>query len=253
MDNKDRKIIKNKSVRNILIIGATSGIGRELCMQYAQRGCKVTATGRRRELLVSLKESNPNIFTCEMDVVDCNADALLQKVAAVMGKIDLIILSAGYGDVNQKLMSTIELQTVNINVLGFTDCAVAAYRYLKQQGGGMLAGISSVASFRGGAAGPAYSASKAYVSNYLEGIRILSYKDKANITVSTVIPGFVDTDLAKGVGGEEGIFWMASVEKAVRQIIHALDRHKQIVYVTKRWRLVAWAMRLLPEFIYKRI
>jgi short-subunit dehydrogenase len=211
------------------------------------------ATGRRRELLASLEKSNANIFSCEMDVVDCNADALLQKVAALMGKIDLIILSAGYGDVNQELVSSIELRTVNINVLGFTDCAVAAYHYLKEQGGGMLAGISSVASFRGVAAGAAYSASKAYVSNFLEGIRIMSYKDKANITVSTIIPGFVDTDLAKGVGGEEGIFWMASVEKAARQIIRALDKRKKIIYITKRWRFVAWGMRLLPECIYKRI
>ena len=242
----------SNAIRNILIIGATSGIGRELCAQYARRGCKVTATGRRRELLASLKESSANISTCAADVVDCHAAALLQKVAADMGRIDLIILSAGYGDVNQELVPAIELRTVNTNVLGFTDCAVAAYHHLKKQGGGMLAGISSVASFRGGAAGPAYSASKAYVSSFLEGLRIMAWKDRAKVTVSAIIPGFVDTALAKGVGGQ-GIFWMAPVEKAARQIIRALDRRRTTIYVTKRWRLVAWAMRLLPEFIYKRI
>jgi short-subunit dehydrogenase len=240
-------------MKNILIIGATSGIGRELCLQYAKRGCKVTATGRRQALLTSLKESSSNIATCAMDVVDCNAAELLQKVGAAMGGIDLVVLSAGYGDVNQELVAAIELRTVNTNVLGFTDCAAAAYRYLKEHGGGMLAGISSVASFRGGSAGPAYSASKAYVSSYMEGLRVMSYKDKASVKVSTIIPGFVDTDLAKGVGGEDGIFWMAPVEKAARQIISGLSRGKKIIYVTRRWRLVAWALRLLPDFIYKRI
>ncbi|MDR1416921.1 MAG: SDR family NAD(P)-dependent oxidoreductase [Prevotellaceae bacterium] len=240
-------------MKNVLVIGATSGIGRELCVQYARRGYKVTATGRRQELLASLRESSSNIATCAMDVVDCNAAALLQKVADGMGGIDLVILSAGYGDINQELVTAIELRTVNTNVLGFTDCAAAAYHYLKEHGGGMLAGISSIASFRGGSAGPAYSASKAYVSSYMEGLRVLAYKDKANIKVSTIIPGFVDTALAKSVGEDGSIFWMAPVEKAAGQIISGLGRGKKIIYVTRRWRLVAWALRLLPDFIYKRI
>jgi short-subunit dehydrogenase len=236
-------------MKKILIIGATSGIGRELCLQYARLGCKVTATGRRRELLDSLKSSHENIFTCEMDVVNCNAAVLLETISAGMGGIDLIILSAGCGEVNLRLDSAIELRTANTNVLGFTDCAIAAYRYLKKQGGGMLAGISSVASFRGTAASPAYSASKAYVSNYLEGLRVMAYKDKSNVEVRTIVPGFVDTPLVKS----EGIFWMAPVEKAAKQIIRALDGRGNIIYITKRWRLVAWVLKLLPEFIYKRI
>lgn len=75
----------SNAIRNMLIIGATSGIGRELCAQYARRGCKVTATGRRRELLASLKESSANISTCAADVVDCHAAALLQKALAAGG------------------------------------------------------------------------------------------------------------------------------------------------------------------------
>ena len=62
-------------------------------------------------------------------------------------------------------------------------------------------------------------------------------------------PGFVDTAMAKG----EGLFWVASPEKAASQIVKAIKRRKTHVYVTGRWRLIAWMLRLMPNWLYNRV
>lgn len=245
----------NSAKKNVLVIGATSGIGRGLCLEYLKLGCKVAASGRRGDLLETLKQEDPQkVFTYINDVTTATATQLITAAEKEMGGLDIIIICAGFGDINTELSTEVELKTVNVNVYGFTDCAVAAYRYFKKKGGGTLAGISSIASFRGGSDSPSYYASKAYVSNYLEGLRIKSFKEKAGIAVCTIIPGFVDTVLAKGVGeGNQGLFWVAPVPKAAKQIINAIDKKKKRAYITKRWWIIARILKIVPDFIYKHV
>ena len=80
-------------------------------------------------------------------------------------------------------------------------------------------------------------------------MRQKSNKLKTEIVVSDIRPGFVDTDMAKG----EGQFWVASVDKASRQIINAINNKRKIVYITRRWRLIATLLKLLPRQIYDRM
>ena len=122
-------------------------------------------------------------------------------------------------------------------------------KHFVKQGSGHLVGISSVASIRGGRSAPAYNASKAYQSNYLEGLRQKAKKMGAKITITEIIPGFVDTAMAKG----EGIFWSAPPKKAATQIFSAIYRKKSRAYITKRWRIIAWLLKLLPSFICERL
>jgi short-subunit dehydrogenase len=118
-----------------------------------------------------------------------------------------------------------------------------------KQGSGHLVGISSIASIRGGRAAPSYNASKAYESNYLEGLRQKVKNMALPITVTEIIPGFVDTAMAKG----EGIFWSAPPHKAAVQIFEAIGAKKSKAYITKRWSVIAWFLKLLPSFIYERL
>jgi len=108
---------------------------------------------------------------------------------------------------------------------------------------------SSIAAIRGGGDAPAYNASKAFVSNYLEGLRQMAAKMKLPLTVTDIKPGFVDTVMAQG----EGLFWVAPAEKAAKQILEAVEKKKDHAYVTKRWRLVAWVLKLLPGRLYCKI
>ena len=101
----------------------------------------------------------------------------------------------------------------------------------------------------GGAAAPAYNASKAFVSNYLEGLRVRARKQNLDIAVTDVLPGFVDTAMAQG----DGLFWVSPPQKAAKQIANAIDRRQSRIYVTKRWQIIAWALKLMPDWLYWRI
>jgi short-subunit dehydrogenase len=233
----------------IIIIGATSGIGRELAQQYLALGHTVAVTGRRQELLAELKIQFPAIHTACFDVQSPEAVARLQSLIEEMGAPDLLIYSAGYGEPSKELVSETEIDSTATNVMGFVKIVTYTFNYMVQQGHGQLAVISSVAGVRGNSFTPAYSASKAYVSNYAEGLNIKARKQKVGIVVSDIRPGFVKTKMAKG----QGQFWVAPVEKAARQIREAIAAKKRVAYITKRWWLIAQLMKILPFRIYRKI
>jgi short-subunit dehydrogenase len=68
------------------------------------------------------------------------------------------------------------------------------------------------------------------------------------IFITDIRPGLVDTKMAKG----EGLFWVMPLEKAVNQIYKAIIRKKKVVYVTKRWHLIAMILKIAPRWIYDR-
>ena len=112
-----------------------------------------------------------------------------------------------------------------------------------------LAATSSIAAIRGNSFAPAYSASKAYMSTYMEGLYIKAGRLKLPLYITDIQPGFVKTNMAKGPGQ----FWVSSVEKAAQQIYRAIKNRKRKVYITKRWWLIAKLMSIIPIFIYKKI
>ncbi len=178
-------------------------------------------------------------------------DAMHQfkAIAEELGHIDLVIISSGTGHENQELAWPPEEETIATNVMGFAAIANAATEIFVRQGSGTLVGISSIAAIRGNGGAPAYGASKAFVSNYLASLRHKFAKLGSRVVVLEVQPGFVDTAMAKG----EGLFWVASPEKAARQIVRAINLRKTHVYVTRRWRLIAWLLRWMPNWIYNRM
>lgn len=136
-----------------------------------------------------------------------------------------------------------------LNVNAFTEIVNWTYNYFQNQGKGYLVGISSIAGIRGSGIAPAYNASKAYQINYLEGLRQKANKTKKPIYVTDIRPGFIDTDMAKG----DGQFWVATKEKAARQIFGIIKRKKGIGYVTKRWWIIGKLLRIIPNAIYQRM
>jgi short-subunit dehydrogenase len=174
------------------------------------------------------------------------AVSVLTDLVNAMGGLDLLIFCSGTGQLNPGLEWLPERDTIRVNVSGFTALACAAMTLFIRQGFGHIAAISSVAALRGSAECPAYNASKAYMSNYLEGLRCKAAAYGKRITVTDIKPGFVDTAMAQG----DGLFWVAPAEKAARQIHRILARRKPGGYVTKRWGLVACVFKLLPRRLY---
>jgi short-subunit dehydrogenase len=238
-------------MKRAIVIGATSGIGRQLVKILAARNYIVGATGRRENLLAGLQQEFPEkIFTACFDVTD--TPIVLEKLENLVGQIgglDLLIFSAGTGHPNPTLDFALEKDAIVTNVFAFTQVADWAFAFFEKQKSGQLVGISSIAGLRGNRHAPAYNATKAFQINYLEGLRQKAQKTNLPITITDIRPGFVDTAMAKG----EGIFWMASVDKAATQICRAIENKKAIAYITRRWAFVALIMRLMPRALYQRL
>ena len=237
-------------IKRIIIVGATSGIGRKMAELYAATGNIVGITGRRKELLDEIENMFPGKIKTECFDVTANENiARLTSLIQKTGGLDILVYSSGIGELSKELDWQIDKRTVETNVNGFIEIANWVFNYFIKQGDGRMAVISSIAANRGNSWAPAYSASKAFQSNYFEALAIKAKKMKKDIGVTCIEPGFVATKMAKG----NKRFWVVPLEKAATQIIAAIEKKKQKVYVSKRWWLVAKMMRLIPFWLYKKI
>ena len=235
-------------MKKIIIIGATSGIGRGLAEVYSQEDYLIGITGRRENLLEEVcARDKDKLFYQVCDITDTQATiSSLETLTQKMGGMDILIICAGTGELNPELSYQLEEPTLLTNVIGFTNIADWGFRYFEQQKSGHLVTISSVGGTRGSGIAPAYNASKAYQINYTEGLRKKTAKLPYPIYITDVRPGFVDTAMAKG----EGLFWITPLDKAVQQIYRAILRRRKVAYVSKRWKYVALLLRMIPASIY---
>ncbi len=236
---------------NIVIIGATSGIGKALFEKYASGDNRIGIVGRRANLLDDLSRKYPSkTISAKADITNLEeVDRAINALHKEMEYIDLAILCSGIGDINAKLDYAIERSTIDTNVVGWTFVIDLFYHIFEQQGHGHLVAITSVGGLRGEPMAPAYSATKAYQINYMEALRKKAYKSGIQIVVTDIRPGLVDTAMAKG----EGLFWVMPVEKVASQIIAVIHKKKSKAYVTKRWHLLAIINRSVSYYLYKRM
>lgn len=236
-------------MKKVIIIGATSGIGRELAVLYARNNCLVGATGRRRQLLESLQQEFPeNIVTECFDVTEEDNIESIKNLTQQLGGLDLLIYNSGYGEPSAFLDVEIDKKTTAINVNGFLEIVNFTFNYFVLEGKGHIAATSSIAGIRGNSFAPAYSASKSYMSVYLEGLYLKADRLKLPIIITDIQPGFVKTKMAKA----EKQFWVSEPELAACQIYTAIENKKRIAYITHKWWIVAKLMRCLPISIYKK-
>jgi short-subunit dehydrogenase len=237
-------------MKSAIIIGASSGIGRALAVTLSLDGYRVGVVARRTDLLAQLRAELTG--PCVIKTVDVSqpelAMPLLRELIDELGDVELFIVSAGTGFENAALAWEPEKDTITVNVLGFAGMVNVAVAHLETRGSGHLVGISSLAALRGLGGAPAYAASKAFVSSYLQGVRYRFNKLKLPIVVTDVQPGFVDTRMAAG-----NRFWTASPQTAARQIVAAIRGRRHHVYITRRWRLIAWLLKVVPDALYSKL
>jgi short-subunit dehydrogenase len=238
-------------MKKAIVLGASSGIGKSLSALLVEEGYYVGITGRRIELLESIRQEHPDKYLIKpFDISDTSSIAeKLEELASELGGLDLLVISSGTGDENDSLDFSIEKRTIDTNVLGFTCVADWAFRYFEKQKTGHLVAITSIAGLRGNRSAPSYYASKAYQINYLEGLRQKATKSNKQIWITDIRPGLVDTAMAKG----EGLFWVMPVDMVVRQIYQAITSKRRIAYVTKRWGLIAKILKLIPNVLYDKM
>ncbi len=237
---------------NAIVFGGTSGIGRMLVDFLVEDGYRVGVIGRRGRLLKEISdEYQDKVLTRELDVQDLEMTAsTFREITDLFGTIDLVVHCSGIGYENPMLDFQLEMDTIKTNVLAATHIYDLAFNHFRNQKSGHLASVSSIASLRGNRHSPSYFASKAYQVNYLESLYFKSKEiEGAKIYITDIRPGYINTRMALG----NDKFWMSGLEKASKQIYRVIKQKRRKAYITKRWILISWVLKIVPSWLIKKV
>lgn len=236
--------------KKVIIIGATSGLGREVALIYIAQGWKVGIAGRRKAELESLRAINPTQVSAQvLDVTQEDATEKLKALIEQVGGMDVFLLSSGIGKQNYTLQADIELATATTNVEGFIRMTNAAYHYFEQQGHGHLAVISSIAGTKGLGAAAAYSATKGFQNIYMDALDQLARMQKLNIRFTDIRPGFVATPLLK----DDSYPMLMKAPIVAQDIVNAIERRKRTAIIDWKYRILVFFWRMIPKWIWLRL
>ena len=237
--------------KKVIIIGATSGIGREVALIYIAQGWKVGVAGRREAELEALRSAYPEQVSAQaLDVTKEDAPQKLQALIEQVGGMDVFLLSSGIGKQNPTLETGLELTTAATNVEGFIRMTNAAYHYFEQQGHGHLAVISSIAGTKGLGAAPAYSATKGFQNIYMDALDQLARMKKLNIRITDIRPGFVATPL---LNNQKKYPMLMDAPIVALDIVSAIEKKKRVAIIDWKFRLLVGFWRLIPKWIWLRL
>ena len=232
--------------KRAIVIGASSGIGREVAQLLMKDGWTVGVAARREERLKEIGAA-----ACQqIDVTQDDATERLRQLIAALGGMDLFFYASGIGKQNRELHEDIELATVQTNALGFTRMIGEAYRYFAEQGSGHIAAISSIAGTKGLGPAPSYSATKAMQNVYLQALEQQTHARGLNIRFTDIRPGFVDTAL---LSGDFRYPLMLKPEAVARSIVRAIKRHRHVRVIDWKYRLITALWRRIPRCVWRRI
>jgi len=230
----------------VVITGASSGIGEALARHYAAQGAVLGLISRRKT----------QSLTGESYAVDVTDEAALARVARDFidryGVPDLVIANAGIssgtsgadgGDV-AKLRKVLE-----VNVAGLAATLAAFAPAMREAGRGTLAGIASVAGFRGLAGNGAYCASKSAAITWLESLRTEMYG--SGVSVVCVCPGYIDTPMTRV--NRFPMPFLISADDAARRIARAIEARRRLAVIPWQMALVSLLLRAMPGWLFDRI
>lgn len=240
-----------KERKKAVVVGASSGIGYEVALQLLDDNWTLGVAARRTELLAMLADKYQGRVVVEsIDVTDEKAGERLHSLIGRLGGMDMYVHVAGIGYQNMELDLDKELSTVCTNALGFTRLVGEAYRYFIAQGYGHIVAVSSIAGTKGLGAAPAYSASKAFDSTYVQALEQQACMRGCNIRFTDIRPGFVRTDLLA-----DGKYYPMLMDKRVvaKKIIKAIGRHRHVCIIDWRYALLTFLWRLVPLCVWRRM
>ena len=237
----------------VLITGASSGIGRGLALEIANRGAKVGLMARRVETLDEIaKEIESNGGTAAVLPADVQDDksvrAAVEKLTELHGPVDILIANAGIGATTDAavLEPAGVANVINVNVIGAVNSVSAVIPQMVQRGQGQLVAISSLAAYRGLPKSAAYCASKAALSAFFESLR-LDLEPKG-IDVTIIHPGFIKTPLT--AGREAKMPFLMELDDAVAKIMRAIEKRKKSYAFPWQLATIVRAGMIMPNSMY---
>ena len=243
--------------KTVFLTGASSGLGKGMAREFAQRGYDLVLTARRLELLEALAEelrqnSDARILVKALDVCDGAAVAqILAEAQQELGRLDIVIANAGIGvtgRAGQSSMQDIE-RMIDVNVKGLIATVEASLPLFRTQKSGQIVGISSVAGSRGLPGGGVYGATKAAVTNYLEAVQAETQGESLDVTI--LAPGYIDTPINQGAKSRP---FVISAEAGCKKLVDAIEKKKRFAFVPGwPWSLLAPLLRRLPTSVIAKM
>lgn len=246
--------ISKKAIRNVLIVGATSSLGRPLCELMAKRGWNLVLAGRDEEELARLKSDiairfQTRVETCQCDLSDTHfsGEQLLVEVNDIF-EIDLVVMLAGEMGDTKLRADTQEIERMaRVNYMSPAKIlSVFADKIEANRAGDMIV-VTSVAGDRGRQSNYTYGSAKGALSLFAAGLR--NRLTRVGCHVLTVKPGFIDTPMTYQL--KSGL--IAPREKVAADILKAFDARKNVAYVPVKWGLIMFIICHIPEFIFKKM
>jgi decaprenylphospho-beta-D-erythro-pentofuranosid-2-ulose 2-reductase len=241
---------------NILIIGAASAIAKATARIYAEQGHDLFLLGRNEETLAEIKEdlkvrgANSTGSVCLDLTKSAEHESAVQQSIESMGELDVALICHGSLPDQQRAEVDYRLakKEIDTNGLSVISLLTVLSQRLSEQQRGTIAVITSVAGDRGRQPNFVYGAAKSLVSTYLQGLRgkLLD----SNVHVIDIRPGLVDSPMTAHM--EKGALW-SSPERVAQKIVSSITKKKHTVYVPGYWRAILFVVRLIPEFIFKRL
>jgi short-subunit dehydrogenase len=242
---------------SVLITGASSGLGRQMAIEFARRGYDLSLSARRRDVVEELadqlrRDHGCTVHTAALDVTDGVAvEHAIQEAAEALGGLDRVVANAGIGHSGPigKLPFEQVKATIETNVIGLMATVDAAVRLFKEQGKGHIVGISSVAGFRGLPSGGAYSASKAAVTAYFQALA--AEQHGKSITTTLLSPGYIDTPIKQSAPSRP---FCIPVEKGGRILVDLIEAEVRTACVPRwPWGLLARVLAHLPTAVIAKM
>jgi short-subunit dehydrogenase len=240
--------------RSALITGASSGIGAALAKQLAAKGTHVVLAARReqalRELADTITAAGGNATIEVLDVSDPERTEARIRELDQTRSFDLVIANAGIGGSkwSGKLSWADCKPVIDVNVHGAVATLTGALPGMVARGSGHLVGISSVAQYRGLPKAAVYCASKAFVSVFLESLRVDLHG--TGVSVTDVRPGFVKTPLTEG---KQSMPFLVDLDYATKTIAKAIERKRKVLVFPPQMAAVGHLLELMPGAIYEPV
>ena len=241
-------------MKRIIVIGASSGMGRRIAEDYAKAGWRVGIAARNEERLRQVKDLFPERITYSViDVTAQDATRKFEDLIEEIGGMDILLFAAGTGWYNPGLNLGKDEATIGVNVTGFTRIVNAAYRYFKATANtskGRIAAITSVAGVKGLGVSAAYSASKRYQWTYLQALDQLAHSQHVNVSITDIRPGFVDTPLLQG---NHNYPMLMTVNEVAPRIEKAIMQRRRVATIDSRWAVVSALWSAIPNCLWPHL
>jgi short-subunit dehydrogenase len=237
-----------------IIIGATSGLGREIAFNLLREGWHVGIAGRREELLKEIADSaefGTNVVYERIDITSEDAIHSVERLLSKLGDIDLFVNVSGVGFQNPSLDSTIEKNIFDVNGYGFMRMVDWAYNYfMRTNRPGHIAIISAIAGTKPLGTAAAYSATKRMQSHYITALSQLARMEHLNIRFTDIRPGFAATDI---LNPNKHYPMMMTKEYAGRLATRAILKKKRVAIIDWKFAILTFFWSLIPRCIWERL